>query len=62
MAVSQSVLDAQARLDAAVAANTAKVDALLAAAQGSATPAEQDQIANNIAASAAAGEATNAKS
>jgi|ERR1043165_602366 hypothetical protein len=62
MAVAQSILDAQAKLDAAVAANTVKVDALIATVQGSATPAEQDQIANAIAASAAAVEATNAKS
>lgn len=62
MAIAQAILDAQARLDAAIAANSAKVDALIAAGTGAASPAEQQQIADTIAASAAAVEATNAKS
>jgi hypothetical protein len=62
MAKLQAILDAQARLDAAVQANTAKIDALIAAQAGSATPAEQAEIAAAIDASAAALDANNAKS
>jgi hypothetical protein len=61
MAVLQAILDAQAKLDAAVTANSAKVDALIAAGTGGATVAEQQTVADAIAASAAAVEVTNAK-
>lgn len=61
MAILQAILDAQAKLDAAVTANSAKVDALIAGTTGGATPAEQQAIADAIAASAAAVEATNSK-
>ena len=62
MAILQAILDAQAKLDAAVAANSAKVDALIASGTGGATVAEQQTIADAINASAAAVETTNAKS
>ena len=60
MAIIQAILDAQARLDAAIAANSAKVDVLIAG-QGGATVAEQQTVAEAVNASAAAVEATNAK-
>lgn len=62
MAIAQAILDAQARLDTAIAANSTKIDALIAATTGSASPDEQATIAAAIAASAAAVEANNAKS
>ena len=62
MAILQTILDAQIRLDAAVKANSDKVDALIAAGTGGATVAEQQTVADAINASAAPGEATNAKS
>jgi hypothetical protein len=61
MAIAQSILDAQARLDAAIAANSAKVDQLLAGQSGAMTPAEIQQVADAITASATTVEATNAK-
>lgn len=61
MAIAEAILEAQARLDAAIVANTAKVDALLTVSTGTMTAAEQQQVAEAIAASATAVEATNAK-
>lgn len=62
MAVNQNLVDAQTRLAAAVAAVSAKVDILLAASAGSASPAEQDALAQSVNDQAAALEATAAKS
>lgn len=61
MAISQAILDAQARLTAAIVENSAKVDALIAAGSGGATPAEQQVIADAINASALAVETINSK-
>jgi hypothetical protein len=48
MAVAQSLLDAETRQNAAIAAVSAKVDALLAGQAGSMTPAEQDVLAAKL--------------
>ncbi len=61
MAKLQAITDAQAKLDADIAALSAKVDAVLEAQKGSATPAEQAEIAASIDASAVAVEAISAK-
>jgi hypothetical protein len=69
MGIAQVIVDAQARLETAIAANSTKVDALIAAVAAGGTPdptsataAEQAQIADAINASAAEVEAINAKS
>lgn len=64
LVIAQAIQDAQAKLDAAIKANSDKVDGLLSALTnaGGATAAEEQQIADAINASAAAVEAINAKS
>ena len=64
MAIAQSILDAQARLDAAVVVNSQKVDALIAqiaAGQSGMSQADIDATAAAINSSAAAVEAINQK-
>jgi hypothetical protein len=61
MAKLQAILDAQADLDTKITALSAKVDAQLEATKGSASPAEQAEIAAGMQSSATAVDAIAAK-
>jgi hypothetical protein len=61
MAITQAILDAQARLDAAIQANSTKLDEVLAQVKEAMTSTEQQQMAEAITASAVALEAINTK-